>query len=756
MNRCIACYRCVRFYRDYAGGQDLDVFAAHDNVYFGRHADGVLESEFSGNLVEVCPTGVFTDKTLSAKYNRKWDMRGAPSVCAHCGLGCNTIANERAGRLRRIVNRYNSAVNGYFLCDRGRFGYGFVNGPDRLRTPLLRSAGGSQQAATPEIALARFAALIQRSREVVGIGSPRASLEANFALRALVGPENFHLGIADGEYRLLRLVVDLVSSGAVRIPRLREAEEADAVLVLGEDLPNTAPRLALAVRQSVRQAGFGLACRYKIPLWQDAAVRELAGACLSPLFIATPAMTRLDDIARASYRAAPVDIARLGFATAACIDPTAPAVGDATEELRRRAAEIAEALLRAERPLIVSGTQSGDASVVEAAANIALALQRCGKTPGLILTVAECNSLGLALMGGGTLGEALAQPAALRIVLENDLYRRAPRDEVDAAMATASVVALDHTSSATTEHAEIVLPAASFAEEEGTLVSSEGRAQRFFQVAYPEDSVCAAWRWLRDAGRATGSATQAGWETLDDVTAALAEELPQFTGIRAAAPDRSFRIAGNKIRSEPHRFSGRTAMNAARNVHEPKPPETADAPFSTTMEGYYGQMPAGLIPFFWAPAWNSGQALNKFQPEIGGALRGGDVGVRLLEPRPGADLPYYAEIPAAFAARSGQWLAVPLHQVFGDEEQSALAPAIRERETGPSLSLNADDAAAIAAVAGSLVACVFNNGARYRLSVEIRPELPRRVAGLAGLPAQARQALPSWISIVLPGAGDAP
>ena len=64
MNRCIQCYRCVRFYKDYAGGKDLDVFAAHDHVYFGREKDGVLENEFSGNLAEICPTGVFTDKTL--------------------------------------------------------------------------------------------------------------------------------------------------------------------------------------------------------------------------------------------------------------------------------------------------------------------------------------------------------------------------------------------------------------------------------------------------------------------------------------------------------------------------------------------------------------------------------------------------------------------------------------------------------------------------------------------------------------------
>ncbi|MCW3109080.1 MAG: dehydrogenase, partial [Segetibacter sp.] len=71
MNRCIQCYRCVRYYRDYAGGDDLNVFAARNHVYFGREKDGVLQSPFSGNLAEVCPTGVFTDKTLKEHYTRK-------------------------------------------------------------------------------------------------------------------------------------------------------------------------------------------------------------------------------------------------------------------------------------------------------------------------------------------------------------------------------------------------------------------------------------------------------------------------------------------------------------------------------------------------------------------------------------------------------------------------------------------------------------------------------------------------------------
>ena len=174
MNRCIACYRCTRFYRDYAGGRDLDVFAAHDHVYFGRHADGALESEFAGNLAEICPTGVFTDKTFSARFARKWDMRGAPSICVHCGVGCNTTVNERAGEVRRIVNRYNGSVNGYFLCDRGRFGHGFVGAPSRIRTPLARGADGKPAALSSKDAIASFAAMLRAGGRIIGIGSPRA------------------------------------------------------------------------------------------------------------------------------------------------------------------------------------------------------------------------------------------------------------------------------------------------------------------------------------------------------------------------------------------------------------------------------------------------------------------------------------------------------------------------------------------------------------------------------------------------------
>ena len=109
---------------------------------------------------------------------------------------------------------------------------------------------------------------------MIGIGSPRASLEANFALRTLVGPDRFHSGMADDEARLVGLMIEILRRGPMRTPTLREIEECDAVFILGEDITNVAPRMALSVRQSVRQQPMEIAKKLKIPLWMDHGVRD--------------------------------------------------------------------------------------------------------------------------------------------------------------------------------------------------------------------------------------------------------------------------------------------------------------------------------------------------------------------------------------------------------------------------------------------------------------------------------------------------
>jgi NADH-quinone oxidoreductase subunit G len=738
MNRCIQCYRCVRFYKEYAGGRDFDVQFLRDRVFFGRHEDGVLESEFSGNLVEVCPTGVFTDKTLKPHFTRKWDERTAPSVCVHCSIGCNTIPGERYGRLRRIRARFNGDVNGYFLCDRGRYGHGFVNSDRRVRSPFV--GRGSDRATTAaSAAVARAASFLGPASHLIGIGSPRASLEANFALRALVGGDRFFSGMAEAEHRLVSSIVRVLQEGPVPSASLHDVEQSDAVFVLGEDVTGTAPMLALALRQSVRRQPMSIAAKLHIPEWDDVAVREALQDAKGPLFIAATAATRLDDIATATFRGAPDDLARLGFDVAHAIDPRAPGAGTSppTDALASR---IAGALREAQRPLIVAGTSAGSERVIEAAANVAWALHAAVRTARLAFVVPECNSLGVSLLGGGGLAAAAdaieRESADTVIVLENDLFRRGAADAVSHLLdRVAHLVVLDHVTSATADRADVGLPAATFAESDGTLVSNEGRAQRFFQVYAPTGEVCESWRWIRDlmiAARRTEAAT---WRTLDDITAALASTVPALAAIGEVAPPASFRISGLKIAREPHRYSGRTAMHSDVTVHEPKPPDDPDSALTFTMEGYQGQPPSALIARFWAPGWNSVQAVNHYQAEVGGPLRGGDPGRRVIEPAGGSPPPYFDRVPPPFEPRASEWLAVPVHHIFGSEELSALAPGIAQRVPHPYVALNPEDLARAGVREGDEV-LVGTGDESLRLVAHAVPTLPTGIAGLpSGLPA---------------------
>ncbi|MEC4748475.1 NADH-quinone oxidoreductase subunit NuoG [Methylomicrobium sp. Wu6] len=727
MNRCIACYRCVRFYDDYAGGSDLHALGVSNNVYFGRFEDGTLESEFSGNLVEVCPTGVFTDKTFSAHFARKWDLQTAPSVCVHCGLGCNIAPGERYGELRRVVNRYNGEVNGYFLCDRGRFGYGFVNSPERIRLPLLN---GRSEIAN-ETAEQHFRELLKNGQPVIGVGSPRASLEANFALRTLVGEENFFLGLEETEQTLFETIVDLLRYGGIHTPSLREVEQADAVLILGEDLTNSAPRLALSVRQAARNAALDLASSMHISPWLDEPVRELEKNNRSPIFIAGICATRLDDVAAHCYRGSPEDIARLGFAIARGLDPQAPAPADLSATEHSLAAVIAESLKSAKRPLVVSGTSCASLAVIQAAFNVAKALS--AKDKQLIYTVPECNSLGLAMMGGRRMRQAFERVneklAETVIILENDLYRRAQEQDVDAFLRTAAhVVVLDSLNTQTADNAELLLPAATFAESEGTLVSNEGRAQRYFPVYPAAEPVRGSWQWLL-AGMETTD-----WKHCDELTAACAEAFPALAAIAKEAPDGQFRIAGMKIPRQPHRYSGRTAMLANIKVSEPRQTVDPETPFAFSMEGITVGVPAALEPVIWAPGWNSNQAINKFQDEIGGHLRGGDAGARLIEAT-GA-MPWFTHIPDAFKPMEGQWRIVPLQHIFGSEELSRHSPPVAERMANPCASLSPSDAAVLAVESGDLLEIKSLTGISIiYLPVKIEQTLPCGLLGItAGLP----------------------
>jgi NADH-quinone oxidoreductase subunit G len=735
MNRCIQCYRCIRFYKDYAGGNDLAVFASHHHVYFGRHEDGILENEFSGNLAEVCPTGVFTDKTSRRHYTRKWDLTNAPSVCVHCSVGCNTIAGERYGLLRRIMSRYNGSVNGYFLCDRGRFGYEFVNDDKRIRKPQVRSKKDKEHAEVSEDALlSSLKKALARTKKIAGIGSPRATLEANFALFRLVGKDHFYHGISQKEYDLVRSAIQILKDGISHSPSLKEIEKADAVFILGEDVTNTAPMAALAIRQAARTGPVEAAAKSGIPAWNDAPLRNSIQDMKSPVFIASSFKTKLDDLAESTFRASPGNIARLGFTVASLIDDHAPGIKNPDKKVQGLAQNIASALTEAKNPLIVTGIHSGSADILQAAANIARALASTGKKVNLSILFPECNTLGLEMMEGRSLDEAFELAGSdgidTLIILENDLFSRADKETAGKIFNKCrDVIVLDHLVNRTTSKADILVPVGTFAESEGTLVNHEGRAQRFYRVFPAANGVKESWRRISDMMKHTGKMEAASWQTFDEVAAAMAG-LPVFSAISGHMPDADFRMLNMKIKRQTARFSGRTAMNANISVIEPKPPEDPDSPLAFSMEGADEIPPSSLVPFYWVPGWNSNQAMNFYLDEPNGSMKGGDPGIRLIGQEERKEISFFEPSVSVDNLKEGEWLIVPVYEIFGSEELSSLAPAIAERIPKPFLLMNSKDSQGMMKSDKRIVNLKMGQNA-IEVLIRIDESLPTGIAGLS-------------------------
>ncbi|WP_198335864.1 NADH-quinone oxidoreductase subunit NuoG [Psychrobacter celer] len=783
MNRCIACYRCVRFYKDYAGGEDLGVYGSNNRVYFGRDKDGQFESEFSGNLTEVCPTGVFTDKTHSDRYNRKWDMQYAPSICHGCSAGCNISPGERYGELRRIENRYNGDVNRYFLCDRGRFGYGYVNRADRP-TQALERINDKHVKINIDYALDETIKRI-KDKKVIGIGSPRASLETNFALKNLVGFDNFSTGLNHQQQALVNKCIEVLSTEGIYNPSMADIEAHDAVLVLGEDITQTSSRVALSVRQAAKNEGLKMAAALQTQPWLAEPVKRIAQDALSPVYVVDVTQTKLEDISKASVVATPEDIVKLGFKVAdeiagladdltQIVAPQADTAERETDAMQALAQQIAYDLIQADQPLVVSGSSLSSTALIEAAAQITQALtqkraaikateqqqveahnakvqaaqakaandqpeedqdlsakpnkpetgvntevqddverepaenlelkevnNRYQAQAGIYLTVPDANSMGVCMLGGQSVEELLATDFDVVVVAENQLTDAIDANKLTQLLADKTVIALDHQLLDWHKDVDIVLPAASFAEADGTLISAEGRAQRFFQVYdneyyHPMSSIKEGWRWLH-AVHSSIEGRDVDWTQLDDVINALIATHPKLAGIKGAAPDADYRITGLKIARQPRRYSGRTAMRAPISVHEPMQPKDLDTGLTFSMEGYTGkQTPSSMVPFAHAAGWNSPQAWNKYQDKVGGHLKNGDPGVRLFDMLERLPTRQYVA-PEALSAtttdmQQGQAKLVPIYNIYASSMMASRSPIVAEQLPVAAWRIGMDDA----------------------------------------------------------------
>jgi NADH-quinone oxidoreductase subunit G len=375
---------------------------------------------------------------------------------------------------------------------------------------------------------------------------------------------------------------------------------------------------------------------------------------------------------------------------------------------------------------VISGTGCGSRQVLEAAGAITRALEGRSGDPALLLVAPEVNSIGSGLLGGGLdLASALdlaGQAQSTLIVAENDLFRRFDRGHLESALAAIErVVVIDSVDTPTASQAHLVFPAATFAEAAGAVVNIETRAQRYYPAMPTTDDVAPTWRWLVRAAEAAGR-NDLNWSHVDEVLDAAARR-PGLERLGGAETELS---GPRKVPRAPLRYSGRTAMTAQVDIHEPKTPEDLETPFSWSMEGRHPGEPSALLPFVWSPGWNSNQSVFKFQDEVGGQARGGDPGIRLLDVPAGGRYPSPSE--AGAPAGTAGYRLLPLHVIFGSDELSGRSPPIAERAPAPFAVLNPADAERLAVRDGGGIRV---DGLATSLEVRTDPAMSEGCAGIA-------------------------
>ena len=476
MNRCIHCYRCARFYQEYAGYRDFGVLQIGSRIFYGRYEDGALESPFAGNLVDICPTGVFTDKP--ARYRaRRWDMQRSPSICINCGIGCNTVASGFHREIIRQEARENRLVNGSFICDRGRFGCFYASHPERPWRPMVKgsevewdrvldeAAGGIQRIVTG-----------QGPQALAILGSPRLSLETMFILeqscRRLGNmPLKFFTDQAL-ENRTRRAAARLDEHLAVS---LGEVELADFILVVGVDPVNESPLLTLALRQAARKgAAVAVIDPRPVSLPLDFILLSAPPAGLSIMSgqlvhqaLREKDAEMLDDESKRFY------------------DTLAPR-NSRQDPCLAESERVSEKIATCKRPVIICGTGIVTGEMLDFAADLARLLFRVKGQCGLYYVMPGPNAFGAVLCSdedtisfSGLLDAIEKKEIRGLLVVEADPFHDfCDRQQLEKSLAKLDLlICLDYLPSELSRRAHILCPTPTHFEARSHFVNQEGRLQ---------------------------------------------------------------------------------------------------------------------------------------------------------------------------------------------------------------------------------------------------------------------------------------
>ncbi|MGI8919299.1 MAG: molybdopterin-dependent oxidoreductase, partial [Pyrinomonadaceae bacterium] len=473
--RCILCKRCTRVCDEWMGEDAIEAGGRGAGTVIGTYG-GWLDCSQCGNCIEVCPTGTLLDATYRHQA-RPWELAQTISTCSFCSDGCQMSLGARGGDLLRIVarDRYVNGLNGEFLCIKGRFGHPFVNHADRIRTPMIRyQKGGRLIPATWDDAILHVARSLDAIVDANGpnslavVGSPRLTNEALFALRKfateLVGTENY---TATDAFSLRPFFENLGAALATH----NDIRHAATILLLGGEPEELQPLTGKQVRQAVRNS------RAKLIVVNSVPIRLVEQ---SSQFI--------------HINEGSLDAAVLALHSPGSVHGAMEKMGVDAKEF----ATLQQTLANIQGDIVIMFS----AELSPAAQTILAQLPFGLSGPGRVLLhplPLYNNSIGahdMGMMNGAmsaaqmlaATGEGIRAMYVAGSFLETQL-----ETNPDALAKLDFLVVQELFETATTAHADVVFPAASFAEVDGTFTNNDGFVQRVRQSIAPVHSSRADW-----------------------------------------------------------------------------------------------------------------------------------------------------------------------------------------------------------------------------------------------------------------------
>jgi NADH-quinone oxidoreductase subunit G len=518
--RCILCYRCVRFSQEVAEDEQLHLLERGDKTFVGTFDERPYIAPFHGNIIELCPVGALTSYTYRFRA-RPWDIEQAGSICTLCPSQCNVGFTVRDERVLRVNARDNAEVDDGWLCDKGRFAFQMFNSAERITRPMVRAGDGSLSPISWDEAVKRTADAIlssgERAAALVGGGT---SNEEGWLVQRILragGSSNLDSSPNPVDPRLLG-ELSRPDHGA----RMADLDHADAILVVGVDPLHEMPILDLRIRKAVRRGG-------------------------AKLMVASEHPTALDGGAEEAVRYSPGDAASFLRSLAGALGADGY---DAEGLFKKEAAAIARTLRDALDQVIVWGDRLWrDPEAVDAlhACSHALDMQkRIG--PGLLEVPEESNTRGLREVGcvasarpglvridGGRESSRIKEGLAAHelgamLLVNSDPVRSYPdSDGWRRALSGSFVVSIASFEDESTRLADLVIPAENWAEKEGTVTHPEGRLQRLRRSVPLPEGMIAGWRFLDAVATELGAGVDA--EAPADVFDALTTEVSFYEGL---------------------------------------------------------------------------------------------------------------------------------------------------------------------------------------------------------------------------------